>query len=366
MTGHNRRRIVEIGLVSLVLASLEVVAIGGEASHPPETATRTRSDSGKLQGERTLAERSVGIAAKYPGDVGIAKDPAVIFVEDFEAASLDAVRQRWESVSAPEIMSLSDDVPPTSDGRHSLLLAHIGGKTSGGHLYRRLLPGHDRLHVRFYVKFDQKCAPIHHFFHVGGYYPATPYPQGGAGERPRGNERFSVGVEPFGEAWRWNYYTYWMEMRGSPPRGQTWGNTFIRDPNLTVERGKWVCAELMLQMNDVGESNGEMALWIDGKRVSRLGKGFPKGKWVYDRFLPGEGGEGIRWNVAKGGPERLEFPAGGSPFEGLRWRSHERLKINFLWVLLYITRAPRGHESKVWFDDIVVAKEYIGPHGGRR
>jgi len=28
---------------------------------------------------------------------------------------------------------------------------------------------------------------------------------------------------------------------------------------------------------------------------------------------------------------------------------------------LYITDAPKGHVSKVWFDNIVVADRYIGP-----
>ena len=49
------------------------------------------------------------------------------------------------------------------------------------------------------------------------------------------------------------------------------------------------------------------------------------------------------------------------PFEGFRWRRDERLNLNFLWVLLYITKAPQDHVSKVWFDNIVVAKEYVGP-----
>ena len=65
--------------------------------------------------------------------------------------------------------------------------------------------------------------------------------------------------------------------------------------------------------------------------------------------------------LEKSPPERLEFPNGGLPFEGIRWRRDERLKINFLWVLLYITKAPQDHVSKVWFDNIVVAKDYIGP-----
>ncbi len=302
-----------------------------------------------------------GLAAKYPGDAGIAKDPDVVFAENFTAPSLDKVLSDWESVQSREIMSFSDDVPPGSSGKHSLLMTHVGGTNNGGHLYRRLPSGYDQLFVRFYVKFDPQCGPIHHFFHVGGYNPATPYPQGGAGLRPHGDERLSVGVEPFGNDWQWDYYAYWMEMQGSPPHGQTWGNTFIHRPALKVERGKWVCMELMLKLNDVGDTNGEMALWMNGKLVSHLGKGFPKGKWVYDKFQPGEGGEGVRWDDAKGGPIPLAFPPEGLPFEGIRWRRDAHLQINFLWVLFYITDSPQGHVSKVWFDDIVAAKHYIGP-----
>ena len=44
--------------------------------------------------------------------------------------------------------------------------------------------------------------------------------------------------------------------------------------------------------------------------------------------------------------------------------SDERLKINSLWVLLYITKAPQDHVSKIWFDNIIVAKDYIGPATG--
>ena len=250
--------------------------IGAAAFAAMLWATTLGSRSGQAA-PRALPDGS-GLAAKYRGDVGIEKDPDVVFVEDFEEASLDQMRARWEDVSNPQLMSLSNDVPPGSGGKHSLLMTHVGGQGSGGHLYRRLGQGYDELYVRFNVKFDPDCGPIHHFFHVGGYNPATAYPQGGAGNRPSGDERFSVGVEPFGDSWVWDYYAYWMEMRGSPPRGQTWGNSFIRNPQLKAERGKWTTAELMLKMNDVGDTNGEMALWIDGRRVSHLGKGFPKGK----------------------------------------------------------------------------------------
>jgi hypothetical protein len=312
-----------------------------------------------LAGGAALADE--GIASKFPRDKGIERDPAVVFVENFEAESLDTILERWESVQHKEILSLSADAPETGGAGKSLLMTHVGGKGDGAYLYRQLKPGYDTLHVRFYVKFDRDCAPIHHFFHVGGYNPATAWPQGGAGQRPRGGERFTTGIEPHGDAWNWDYYSYWMEMRGSPPRGQTWGNSFLGDSKPDVERGKWICVELMMKLNDLGDTNGEMALWIDGRQVSHVGKGFPKGKWIYDKFLPGAGGEGVRWSDEKRGPERLDFPEEGLPFEGLRWRSDERLKLNFLWVLLYITRAPQDHVSKVWFDNIVVATEYIGP-----
>lgn len=318
------------------------------------------SQAGARPGPTPLPE-GPGLAAKYPGDRGVEKDPAVVFAESFEEASLGELEKRWGQLSAPEIMSFSPDTPKGSAGKQSLLMAHVGGKGNGGHLYKSLPRGFDQLYLRFYVKFDPDCGPIHHFVHLGGYNPPTPWPQGGAGIRPCGNDRFSTGIEPHGDAWVWDYYTYWMEMRGSPPRGQTWGNTFIHDPELKVARGKWICVEVMMKTNDIGDSNGEMALWIDGRRVSHLGKGFPKGMWVYDKFLPGQGGEGIRWSDQTGEPERFQVPPGGNPFEGFRWRTTDDLKLNFVWLLLYITRAPQGHVSRVWFDNVVVATDYIGP-----
>src|SRR5262249_25058793 len=95
--------------------------------------------------------KDAGIAANYPGDRGIEKSPRVIFVEDFEEPSTNELKKRWESVQGPETISLSHDVPPGSAGKRSLLMTHVGGKGTGAHLYRRLPPGHDKLHARFYV-----------------------------------------------------------------------------------------------------------------------------------------------------------------------------------------------------------------------
>lgn len=316
-------------------------------------AAAVRADEGELRG---------GIAARYVGDQGIGQDPVVIFAEDFEASSLTEIGKRWDTVKNSDVMSLSDDIPSGSGGRQSLLISQLAEKGTGADLYRRLDAGHNRLYTRMYVKFADDCEPVHHFGTcVGGNYPATPWPSVRAGQPTDGSKSFWVGIEPFGERWQWDYYAYWCEMRGSPPRGQTWGNTFIHDESLMVRRGQWTCIEQMIRMNDVGDTNGELALWINGRPVSHLGKGFPRGKWTFDKFVPGAEGEGVRWNHQKGDREYFQTADGGDPFEGFRFRTADQLNINFLWLYLYITKGTQGHANRVWFDDVVVATEYIGP-----
>jgi hypothetical protein len=97
---------------------------------------------------------------------------------------------------------------------------------------------------------------------------------------------------------------------------------------------------------------------IDGRLVSHLGHGFPKGAWVWDKFQPGQGGPSVRWGA--GGREDYQVPEGGAPFEGFRWRTVPELDVNFIWLYAY-TEKPAGHRIRVEFDDVVVATEYIGP-----
>ena len=261
-----------------------------------------------------------------------------------------------------QVMSLSDEVPDHSAGGQSLQISQLSEKGHGGDLYRRLGDGHEKLYTRMYVRFAKDCEPVHHFGTcIGGNNPPTPWPSVRAGQPTKGDKAFWVGVEPFGKKWQWDYYTYWCDMRGSPPRGKTWGNSFVHDKTLRVRRGEWTCVELMVKMNDVNQHNGEMGLWINGRQVSHLGPGFPRGKWVFDKFYPGQTGEGVRWNHNKGDREYFTTAADGDPFEGFRFRTSERLNINFLWLYVYITKGTPGHVNRVWFDDVVVATDYIGP-----
>lgn len=306
---------------------------------------------------QALNEGQTGIASRYPGDRGIERDADVILVERFDEPTVQDVFARWESAQAKEGMSFSKDVPAGDFDGQSMLMTHVGGKGTGSHLYSRLrspgtgkLAGYDKVFARFYVKFDKECFPLHHMGTcIGGYNPSMPWPQGGAGEAPRGDDRFTTNLETYGKSWQWAFYTYWKDMRGSPPRGQHWGNTFTWGiPRPEVPHDEWMCVEVMVKLNNpVTESNGEQAYWVDGKLwrqggqiVSHTGKGFPRGRWTHDKFIPD--------------PE-------GEPFEGYQWRTDKALDINFVWTYIYITDAPAGYVSRVWFDNVVVAKSYIGP-----
>ena len=345
--------------------SQERLAMLGHAREVPVGAEVTRLTSHPNGRDFPLNQSLVtsaptgnnGLAAKYPGDTGIERDARVLFRENFETGSIEEIGKRWGEMSNKEgqVMALSDATPPGSSGRRSLEMTASLGKNTGGHLYTQLPRGVEKAFARFYVKFSADAGYIHHFVTLGGYHPATAWPQGGAGERPRGDDRFTVGIEPYGNYGRysppgaWNFYAYWPEMKGSAD-GKYWGNSLTPAEPALVPRDRWQCVELMLQCNSAPEkSDGELALWLDGKPVALFGPGSRGSPWT-----------GLGFSLMK---------SGGEQFEGFRWRTSPDLKINFFWLLDYVTEnAPRQNHvtnpnpvNRVWFDDIVVATEYIGP-----
>jgi len=269
----------------------------------------------------------------------------VVFTEDFEEDSLSQMARRWNDVVNLQGMSFSSDVPPGSRGRKSLIMTSLIGQNTGGHLYKRLVQtgGYDSLFARFYVKFAPSCHPVHHFVWLGGHNPPTNWPWPRAGIRPWGDERFSTGIEPMGARWEWDFYTYWMHMRGNPGDTFFWGNDFNPSPPAPVVKNQWVCVELMVKLNaPLSAYNGEQAFWINGQKKHHLGLGFPRGYWVWDSFHPN--------------PD-------SAPFEGFQWRIADSLKANYFWLEFYMTQGPQGQRDTVFFDDVVVSTRYIGPLG---
>lgn len=113
-----------------------------------------------------------------------------------------------------------------------------------------------------------------------------------------------------------------------------WGNAFFpsgpdkgsaASANRVVPPlNRWQCWEFMIQANSAPDKpDGKQAMWVDGK-------------------LAGE-------------------------FTGIRWRNALELKVNCLWLEHYgydagdPTKQFWKESQSVWFDDVVVATEYIGP-----
>ena len=73
--------------VTLVLATVVVGVLSGQETRGAQLSLAGRQAVGATvppMPTPPIAEDNTGIAAKYPGDVGIEKDPDVIFVESFE------------------------------------------------------------------------------------------------------------------------------------------------------------------------------------------------------------------------------------------------------------------------------------------
>lgn len=286
------------------------------------------------------AQVQQGLAAAYPGDLGLAADPRVVFFEDFETGTVGNLGTRWDQVVTGGGMTLPNDAPTDSHGVRSVQMSAQGAGSEGGQLYSLLPAGLETVYVRHYVKYRSGAAfEGHTGVWLGGYNPATSYPQGGAGIRPLGNDRFFLTFQPFGTS-RMDFYAYWMGMSGLP-NGYFWGNSFIQDPGLQPDYDDWMCIEVMLKGNKpVTTANGELKLWINGVPTIHLGPGYPNGYDSYGVFTPD--------------PD-------GPPWRGFQWRNTTALQPNFVWLSMYEPYLPQGTTARVLFDQVVVATQYIGP-----
>ena len=188
--------------------------------------------------------------------------------------------------------------------------------------------GHDRVHLRYYLRWadDYDQGNLNH---TGGGLAGVAgnnkwRGMGTAGKRPNGDDHFSSRFE----GWRdWKRvpapgymfcYVYWMEMARDRD-GNYWGNMLgpAEEERFVPKRGQWTCFEQMVKANTPGKADGELAAWIDGKLYLH--------------------------------------------YRGIRWRSTEALKVKRAILDLYIHASTQ--QNRVWFDDLAVSTGYIGPVG---
>ena len=76
-----------------------------------------------------MPEGNAGISAKYVGDRGIESDPNVVFFEDFNKPSLDAIYKRWKAVCKRRLKSAAGDGRKVRYSGHNVTRWMAGVKT---------------------------------------------------------------------------------------------------------------------------------------------------------------------------------------------------------------------------------------------
>ena len=84
---------------------------------------------------------------------------------------------------------------------------------------------------------------------------------------------------------------------------------------MALRRNRWYCLEHMIQVNDVGKANGELAAWIDGR--------------LYIHYT------------------------------GIRWRTSAEVRLKRFGVGVYVHQAKK--DNTVWYDDVALSTGYLGP-----
>ncbi|MBL7698268.1 MAG: hypothetical protein JNK79_08925 [Chitinophagaceae bacterium] len=294
-----------------------------------------------LFGVNKVADYDPPLAKLYPNDIGMERDTNVLYVEKFDDPVV-TIANRYTDVYNSEGMLSDPDAVTTTPGSKSLKMTNTGGKNTGGHLFRNFTEGFDStIYIRYYVKYPSTSKGfIHHEgIWFGGYNPSTEYPNPRAGVCGLGNSRISIAYEPVND--RMGSYLYWGDMQ-SDPKGNCWGNDMVNGSKSAqpVPWDRWTCVEIMVKMNNpVSACNGELKIWHDGIEVGHWGEGFPNGSMLYGRFTAG----------------------GTGGFKGFRWRTDEHLKINYVWIEFYDDKSADGVSHHIKFDNLVIAKKYIGP-----
>src|SRR5689334_17196489 len=124
----------------VLLMALALVMMGGRMEQARKTGLTSAADR-TLSGKAGRLPEGNGLAAKYPGDVGIAKDAQVFFADDFESGDL----KKWDEHSGT--ITVTDEKPFT--GSRCVQVTMHRGKDHGGEAKKWFMPGGDTVYARF-------------------------------------------------------------------------------------------------------------------------------------------------------------------------------------------------------------------------
>jgi len=267
----------------------------------------------------------LGLAADYPGDVGIMDHPDVLLFSDFESADwgLD-----WSTGADAATLDLVTDDPGNQFDPHqgqALRVVVPGGELTGMGLTFKFADEvgaePEEIYFRYYLRIGDDWWPDD-----GGKLPGISgtYGVAGWGGRPsdgtdgwsaRGTFRLPVvDGNPYGGYTPIGSYVYHADMEGTYGDVDLWN----RGCRGILQRNQWYSVEQYLRMNTSGVQDGVLRAWVDGRLAY----------------------------------ERTDW----------RWRTVDTLKIEQIWMNVYHGgTAPAPADIHLYMDNVVIARSYIGP-----
>lgn len=281
-----------------------------------------------------LPEGNAGLASRYPGDVGIASDAAVIFADDFESyTGVSGLTSRWTRVFHAENMRIATEPGNYYAGAKAIEFTIPQQSAEvGDTVIKAVSPGRDVLFLRYYGKLDPALNTVgssHNGSTISGSYCC-------AGLKADGYNQFLVSYEAVrgetsipspGKLSVYVYHPGQRDIWGDHffPTGVVspftavpgnFGSSFVARPDVVPQLGRWYAYELMVKVNTPGQRDGRIAMWLDGRLIA--------------------------------------------DFLNLRLRETTNLKIDQFNVDLHIKSNTQSVARK-WIDNVVAATSYIGP-----
>ncbi|MFH1510838.1 MAG: dockerin type I domain-containing protein [Candidatus Woesearchaeota archaeon] len=283
-------------------------------------------------GSGDLPEGNNGIAASYPDDANIQSDPNVIFADGFESyTSASQLMTKWDNYYQTGNARIATESGNVYSGIKSLefTLPQTGSEIAN-EVSKRLSPAEDTLFIRVYTKFETGFSVVgqgHNGIGIKANYP-------GPGNVPNGKDFFLVVLENSiyldeADPGYTNLYVYHPEQRSQ--WGDHWyadgivlpyssnpgdfGQNFVSRQNFIPQTNRWYSYEIMVKANTPGQRDGRVAAWIDGNLIA--------------------------------------------DFQNIRLRDVSTLKMDEFGLNLHCQSSSRS--NKKWYDNLVVARSYIGP-----
>lgn len=270
-----------------------------------------------------------GVAQRYPGDEGIERDPAVYFAEGFETPQW---LKRWSELDGGEFEVVSQGAVAdfVALAGKALRVNVAKGKNLGLNLRYRFGKEQGRepeeVYFRYYLRLGDDWSPTvsgGKLPGIGGTYNRA----GWGGRKPNGRDGWSARGEfakapapgnPAHGLTSIGNYAYHADQEDYFGDHWPWNATALG----LLERNRWYCVEQYVRLNTPGERDGIVRAWVDGRPAF----------------------------------ERTD----------IRFRDVPGLAIETVWMDVYHGGTERSpSDQHLYFDNVVIAREYVGPMAQR-